>query len=68
MNSQELNMAISEAKKKADEKWKKANLRQIKFSFNRTGDKDVLDKLDSVENKTEYVRELIRDDIKKVKN
>lgn len=61
-------MAISEAKKKADEKWKKANLRQIKFSFNRTGDKDVLDKLDSVENKTEYVRELIREDIKKVKN
>lgn len=68
MNSQEFSVTISEAKKKADEKWKKANLRQIKFSFNRTGDKDVLDKLDSVENKTEYVRELIREDIKKVKN
>ena len=58
-------MAISEAKKKADEKWKKANLKQVKFSFNKSGDKDVLDKLDSVENKTEYVRELIREDIKR---
>ena len=56
-------MAISEAKKKADEKWRRANLKQVKFNFNKPGDKDVLDKLDSVENKTDYVRRLIKEDL-----
>lgn len=46
-------------------KWAKENTKLINFRFNLETDKEILDKLDSVPNKTEYVKGLIVEDIKK---
>ena len=58
---------ITEAKKAADLKYHKTALRQIKFNFNKKIDADILEKLDSVENKQGYIKDLIRADIAKSK-
>ena len=56
-------MAVSESQKKAVEKYDRANTKQIKFKFNLKTDADILKKLDEVENKQGYIKELIRRDI-----
>ena len=47
------------------ERWRKANTRIINVRFNVDNDAEVLEKLDSVENKADYIRQLIIEDIKK---
>ena len=49
----------------ARERWRKANTRIINVRFNVDNDAEVLEKLDSVENKADYIRQLIIEDIKK---
>lgn len=56
---------ISEAKKKAQAKYDKTHTRAIMFKFNLKTDKDILEKLDEVENRQGYIKKLVRDDIKK---
>lgn len=46
-------------------KYMAANVRRMSFDFNRKSDADVIEKLDSVENKTGYIKQLVRDDIKR---
>ena len=53
------------ARTRANMKYAKSHVRQIKFSFNIDTDADILEKLDGVENKQGYIKELIRADIKK---
>lgn len=55
-------MAVS---RKAIEKWNKANTRRMVLTWMLKSDADVLAKLDSVPNKTDYIRQLIRADIAK---
>lgn len=55
---------MSEAHNKAQSKYRK-NLKRMTIEFYPT-DQDVLDKLDSVESKQGYIKNLIREDIKKV--
>lgn len=57
-------MAETEAQKRAREKYEKANTVQLHFKLNRNTDADILAKLESVDNKQGYIKELIRDDIK----
>ena len=49
----------------ATAKWQKKSIRQIKLAFNLTNDHDIIARLDNVDNKTDYVRRLIRTDIAK---
>ena len=56
---------VSESQKNAGMKYDQNNTRQIKFKFNKKTDADILEKLDSVQNKQGYVKGLIRDDIAK---
>lgn len=58
-------MAVSEATKKAIRKYDDKMTRQIKMKFNIKTDADILKKLDSVPNKQGYIKQLIRDDLKK---
>ena len=44
-------------------KWNKAHTRCINVRFNADTDKEVLEKLDQVDNKTDYLRKLILEDI-----
>lgn len=43
--------------------WAKKNSRNIAIRFSLSKDRDILEKLNSVENITEYIRNLIRRDI-----
>ena len=53
------------AQKTAIMRYDATHTRQIKFKFNLETDADILAKLDEVENKQGYVKELIRADIKR---
>ena len=46
-----------------DNAWKKKNTRCINVRYNLEVDKEILDKLDSVPNKADYIRQLILNDI-----
>lgn len=50
--------------KEADARYDAAHTRQIKLKLNLKTDADILKKLDSVENKQGYIKELIRKDMK----
>lgn len=54
---------ITEQQKRAQIKYDKTNTRQITFKFNLKTDADILEKLDSVENRQGYIKELIRNDM-----
>jgi hypothetical protein len=60
-------MKISESRYRANNRYIKENIRQIKCPLNVKTDADILAKLDSVPNKTAYFKELIRKDIEKDK-
>lgn len=53
----------SEAQKRANAKYDEENTVQFKMKLNLNTDKDILDKLDTLDNKQGYVKELIRKDI-----
>ena len=56
-------MAISEAQKKASDKYKKENTKQYKLMLSLKYDTDIIAVLDSVENRQGYLKSLIRADI-----
>ena len=56
---------VSEAQKRATAKYDAINTKQLKLKLNLTTDKDILAKLDEVDNKQGYIKGLIRADIKK---
>lgn len=47
----------------AQNRWNAANTKIVNVRFNITDDSDILQKLSSVPNKTDYLRKLIRADI-----
>lgn len=53
----------NEVQKKAQAKYDAKATKQIKLKLNITSDKDILDKLDQMDNKQGYIKELIRKDI-----
>lgn len=56
-------MATTEAMKRAVRRYDDANTKQIILKLNLKTDADILAKLDSVENRQGYIKELIRADI-----
>ena len=63
---EEIKMA-TDAHKRANAKYDSSHTKQIKLQLNLKTDKDVLDRLDQVENKQGYIKGLIRSDINMVK-
>lgn len=55
---------VSDAQKRAQDKYDKAMTKQIKLKLNIRTDSDVIARLDEVDNKQGYIKELIRKDIK----
>ena len=53
----------SEAQKRAQAKYQREKLRQYVVKFSRV-DQDIIDKLEATENKTDYIRQLIKKDLK----
>ena len=56
---------MTEAQKKAQQKYDKSNTRQVVLKLNVTSDADILAKLDSVENRQGYIKSLIREQMRK---
>lgn len=57
-------LKIKEIKETRQIRYRRKNLIQKAFLFNRKTDSDILQKLSAVENQTGYIKELIRKDIK----
>lgn len=53
----------SDAQKRASLKWEAENTVQIKLKLHRVHDKDIIEKLKSVDKKQTYIKNLIRQDI-----
>lgn len=45
--------------------YQKENVKQIKFTLNKIHDLDIIDYLDTIPNKNGYLKDLIRQDMKK---
>lgn len=58
---------VTEQQKRAQIKYDKANTRQITFKFNLKTDADILERLDAVDNRQGYIKELIRNDMESEK-
>ncbi len=56
-------MAVRNSQVKAQAKYDRQNTRQIMFKFNKKTDEDILEKLDTVDNRQGYIKELIRGDL-----
>lgn len=56
-------MPPSEAQRKAIKTYRKNHIRQVVLQLSDLSDNDILDKLDSVPNKRQYICQLIRADI-----
>ena len=55
----------TEALRRAVDKYDKDNTRQFKIKLNNTTDKDIIEYLDTLSNKQGFIKELIREHIKK---
>lgn len=53
----------SEAQKRASSRYDQAKTKKVSVKLNKTTDADILAKLDQVENKQGYIKELIRKDL-----
>ena len=54
----------TEAQKRATHKYDSKNTIQYHLKLNKTTDADIIEKLNSVESKQGYIKELIRTDIR----
>lgn len=54
----------TDAQKRAVAKYDAENTRRIVLKLNKTTDRDILERLDTVENRQGYIKRLIRADIK----
>lgn len=61
-------LKTSKAQQKANKKYDAENTRQINLKLNLKTDAEILARLDQVENKQGYIKELILKDLKKTEN
>ena len=57
-----------DAVNRAVKKYQKKNTKAFSVRFNKNTEPEIVDKLESQENVTNYVRSLIKEDLKKEKN
>lgn len=50
----------TDAQIRASMKWAAANVKQIKFNLNLESDADIIEKLDSLDNKQGYIKAALR--------
>ena len=58
-------MKSIERKITPQERYNKKNVKQVKFNFNIRTDADIIEQLEKQPNKQGYIKQLIRNDIKK---
>ncbi|MDD5880996.1 hypothetical protein [Stecheria intestinalis] len=55
----------SEERLETIREWQARHTTKITLRFNNESDRDIIEKLQSVGNKTEYIRQLIKEDMNK---
>jgi len=55
----------TDAQIRASAKYNKENIKSLAFQLNITTDRDIINHLATKDNKTGYIKELIREDMKK---
>lgn len=58
-------MVYNKSRAKASAKYQKDNIKQIKIALNVNTDVDIINHLETCENKQGYIKSLIRNDMKK---
>lgn len=58
-------MPVSKAQQEAVKRYQKKAQKRYQLAFHKEYDKDIINRLDHVESKCDYVRKLIRADINK---
>ena len=58
-------MALSEAQRRAVKKYKEKATTAFSFRLSNDADRDVIDHLAKQENRTDYIRKLVREDMRK---
>lgn len=58
-------MVVSKAQRKASKKYQLNNTKSYSIQLSKKYDADIITQLESVPNKTQYIKELIRQDIEK---
>ena len=56
---------ITDAQRRANQKYRKTHLKRIAFTLNLDSEKDLIEIYDSIENKQEWFRECLRKEGKK---
>ena len=56
-------MALTESRKRANDKWNKDNIKQVTLKFMRGSDADIIEQLEKQPSKLTYIRQLVRADI-----
>jgi hypothetical protein len=54
---------LKERQQKANDKYHRKAMKAITIRFHKEHDKDVIEKLESVENKTDFIRQLIKKEL-----
>ena len=60
-------MVYNKSRAKASTKYQKDNIKQIKIALNVNTDADIINHLETCENKQGYIKSLIRNDMKKTR-
>lgn len=55
----------SEAKKKSENRWQKENIIRVTVKLYKNTDADLIDYLSDMKNRNGYIKQLIREDMKK---
>lgn len=59
---------LTEARKKARDKYNKENYKVVSFKLSKKYDEDIIEFLDEQENKQGYIKELIKQDMQRKKS
>lgn len=55
----------AEAKRKSENRWQKENITRVTVKLYKNTDADLIEYLGDMENRNGYIKELIREDMKK---
>lgn len=58
-------MATSNAQKRASVKWTKENVKSVTLALRRGEDDDIIEFIESLENRQAYIKRIIREDMEK---
>lgn len=60
-------MSVSDAKRRADKKWRAKAIKQYVFDFHRDNDSDIIEAFDESDNRSKLVKDSVREHLAREK-